>query len=70
MINVKSIDVSNMCLASEPCQHMCTIYYDDYCHETVKLNGITIANNYYKYLSNNLKEHFKKYFEKNEINKH
>ena len=63
MINIKSIDVSIMCLASEPCQHMCTIYYDNYSYETVKLNGITIANNYYKYLTDNLKKHFHKYLD-------
>lgn len=62
-IKIINIDVSNMCLASKPCQHMCTIYYTKYCHETVKLNGITIANKFYNYLSDGLKEHFNVYLQ-------
>lgn len=58
---VVKIEINNRCLYSYPCHHKCTIHYDDNSQESELLNGVTIIQNYFEFLSDLDKEHFKEY---------
>lgn len=65
---VVKIEISDTCLYSYPCQHRCLVYYDDNSQDKMLLNGVTIIQNYFEFLSDSDKEHFMQYVNFSNIN--
>lgn len=64
--NKKVINViigHELCMQSSPCQHYCTIYYDDNSKEGVRLSAVVIYSKYRDYIDELNLNHYKKQYD-------
>lgn len=65
-INKKIINVvicNDFCMQSYPCQHYCTIYYDDNTKEQVRLSAVVIYSKYRDFVDESNLNHYKNQYD-------
>jgi len=59
--SIIKIDISDFCYQSSPCQHDCTLYYDDNTEEYARLSSRVIYDRYKHLIKDDEISHFKYY---------